>query len=64
MPVIAAYTEGKPFPSYLILGFTKNNRPLHIVIAIDETEKYIWIISVYEPDKKKWNETYTKRLEK
>lgn len=62
--VIAIYAEDKPLQSYLILGFTKNKRPVHIVVAIDEAEKYIWIISVYEPDKKKWNETFTKRLEK
>ena len=62
--IIAVYPNDKPLKSYLIFGFTKNKRPLHIVVALDETEKYVWIISVYEPDKKNWDETFTKRLEK
>ena len=62
--IIAVYPDNKPLKSYLTLGFTKNKRPLHMVVALDEAEKYVWIITVYELDKKKWNETYTKRLEK
>ncbi len=62
--IIAIYAEDKPLKSYLTFGFTKNKRPLHIVVALDETEKYIWVISAYEPDKKNWNETFTKRLKK
>ncbi len=64
LKIIATYAEDKPLTSYLTLGFTKNKRPLHIVVALDKVEKYIWIISVYEPDKTKWNETFTKRLER
>ena len=62
--IIAIYAEDKPLKSYLTFGFTKTKRPLHIVVALDETEKYVWIISAYEPDKKNWNETFTKRLKK
>ena len=60
--IIREYTEDKPLVSYLTLGFTNKNRPLHIVIALDENEKYIWVISVYEPNKSNWDETFTKRL--
>lgn len=62
--IIVVYPDDKPLKSYLTFGFTENKRPLHIVVALDEIEEYVWIISVYEPDKKKWDETYTKRLEK
>lgn len=48
----------------LILGFTNDNRPLHIVVAIDNFEKYIWIITVYEPSRNKWDETFSKRIVK
>jgi hypothetical protein len=34
-----------------------------MVIAIDDKEEYIWIITVYEPDKNKWDESYTRRIE-
>lgn len=62
--IITEYPEDKPLKSYLTSGFTKIKRPLHVVAALDETEKYVWIISTYEPDKKNWNETFTKRLKK
>jgi hypothetical protein len=62
--IITKYEDDKPLKSYLLLGFTKAKRPLHVIIAIDEIEKYIWIISVYEPDRKKWDETFKKRLKK
>ncbi len=60
--IIAEYSEDRPLKSYLILGFTQKGRPLHIVIALDKKEKYIWVITVYEPNKNKWDNTFTKRL--
>ncbi|MBU1680188.1 MAG: DUF4258 domain-containing protein [Bacteroidetes bacterium] len=60
--IIMEYAEDKPLVSYLVTGFTSQKRPLHIVIALDEKEEYIWIVTVYEPDKDKWDETFTKRL--
>ena len=33
--IIEAYYEDKPFPSFLVLGYTKVRRPLHIVIAVN-----------------------------
>ena len=60
--IIAEYSEDSPLKSYLILGFTQKGRPLHIVIALDKKEKYIWVITVYEPNKNKWDNTFTKRL--
>lgn len=60
--VIALYPEDKPLKSYLLLGFIKDTRPLHILVAIDEKEKYIWIITLYKPDKNKWNQTFTERI--
>ena len=29
--VIESYSEDKPLPSYLVIGYTKNKRPLHII---------------------------------
>jgi len=61
--VVSEYVDDKPLASYLVAGFTEENRPLHMVIAIDDKEEYIWIITVYEPDKNKWDESYTRRIE-
>ncbi len=60
--IIREYIKDKPLKSYLTLGFTNSKRPLHIVVALDVNAKYIWVISVYEPNKEKWDETFTKRL--
>jgi len=60
--VIASYPEDIPLKSYLLLGFTQNKRPLHIVAAIDEVAQLVWVITAYEPDKTQWNDSLTKRI--
>ena len=52
--IIEKYIDDKPFPSCLILGYTKNSRPLHIVCSFDNNSMHI--ITVYEPDKIKFND--------
>jgi hypothetical protein len=59
--VIESYSGDKPLPSYLVIGYTKNKRPLHIIVALDKIERYIWIITVYEPNQTIWSEQMTKR---
>lgn len=59
--LIESYPDDKPLPSYLIGGKTTLGRALHIVIALDEPAKYIWIITVYEPDTSIWENEYQKR---
>jgi hypothetical protein len=59
--IIESYTEDKPLPSHLVLGYTKNKRPLHILVALDKIERYIWIITEYEPDQTNWSAQMTKR---
>ena len=31
--IIKEYPEDRPHPSILVLGFTRNRRPIHIVVA-------------------------------
>jgi predicted ThiF/HesA family dinucleotide-utilizing enzyme len=59
--VIESYFDDKPLPSYLVIGYGKNRRSLHIVVALDNVERHIWIITVYEPDETKWSDQMTKR---
>jgi hypothetical protein len=59
--IIETNVEEKPLPSYLVLRYTQNKRPLHALVALDKNERYIWIITVYEPDPSKWNDQLTKR---
>lgn len=52
--VINEYSDDSPYPSCLIYGKTKKNRPLHIVSAYSNEENITIVITVYEPDPKKW----------
>jgi hypothetical protein len=45
---IRDYTEDRPFPSALFLGYI-GNKPLHVVAALDEMNKQAFVITAYEP---------------
>ena len=59
--IIESYDDDLPFPSVLINGLTQENRHLHLVVAINKDEKILIIITVYEPDKNKWINSFSKR---
>ena len=59
--IIETYPKDKPFQSYLLLGFISNNRPLHVVVAIDPNTKKAIVITVYIPDSKLWEEGFEGR---
>lgn len=61
LQVVEEYKDDKPFPSCLILGFTKSDRPIHLVFAINEIEKVVIIITVYQPDENKWVDNFKRR---
>ncbi len=58
--VIESYPEDKPFPSNLLLGW-EGSRPIHVVIARDDREKSIIIITAYEPDIAQWYPDFKRR---
>ena len=45
---IRDYTDDKPFPSALFLGYV-SGKPLHVVAACDETNRQAFVITAYEP---------------
>lgn len=49
--IIEEYPDDKYGPSCLILGSTKNGRPLHVQCSLPPT---VWIITLYEPDPQEW----------
>lgn len=61
--IIKEYPNDLPYPSLLLLGFC-DNRPLHIVLAFDNTNNICIIVTVYEPDPNLWKENYSRRIEK
>jgi hypothetical protein len=46
---IEDYPDDYPYPSALFLGWSQD-KPLHVVAALDETVPEIHVITVYEPD--------------
>jgi len=57
--IIEQYENDKPFPSCLMLGYTLDNRPLHIVISI--SSGVIWVITTYYPTLDRWELDYKTR---
>jgi hypothetical protein len=61
--IIERYEDDYPFPSVLINGRSRKGRYLHIVVGIDISEKRLYIITVYEPEPKKWTDNFSRRLQ-
>ena len=51
--LIEDYPDDKYSPSCLILGFTQENRPLHLQVSFADTPM-VRIITIYEPDSEEW----------
>ena len=57
--LVEEYPEDKYGPTWLILGFTRAGRPLHIQLSVAEVPQ-IRIVTLYEPDRNEW-EDYARR---
>ena len=60
---IENYPDDKPYPCALFLGFIKE-RPLHVVVALDETNKWVYIITAYEPNLEYFESDFKTRRKK
>ena len=58
--VIREYPDDRPFPSRLTLGWL-GERPVHVVSAVDAIDATTIIITVYEPDRTVWDETFRRK---
>ena len=59
--VIERYDEDFPLPTVLLNGRTAMNRPLHIVVGINEAEQILVVITAYEPDILRWTDNFSRR---
>lgn len=57
---ITEYPEDTPYPSKLLLGSWRGRR-LHVVVAFDEGSGKCVIVTVYEPDFRRWAEEFKTR---
>jgi hypothetical protein len=62
--IIEKYLNDKPYPSFLILGYEKDDlrKPIHVVFA--KIDRDVIIITVYRPNKLKWTNNYQTRIKK
>ena len=51
--IIENYPNDKPYPSYLLLGFSEE-KPIHIVVAYSESDDKIIFITAYRPNPDFW----------
>ncbi len=47
--VLEKEDDRKPFPTALIMGWN-GQQPIHAVVAVDDAQEWLYIITVYEPD--------------
>ncbi len=47
--IIASYPDDQPYPTYLILGWSRG-RPLHVVLALDAVQRRCYLVTAYSPD--------------
>ncbi|MEJ7676786.1 MAG: DUF4258 domain-containing protein [Segetibacter sp.] len=59
--VIFEYSYDKPYPSYLILKFVKS-KPIHVVVARNEADKFCFVVTVYEPNPKLWSADFKTKI--
>jgi hypothetical protein len=57
---IRDYAEDRPFPSALFLGYI-GDKPLHVVAALDEISRQVFIITAYEPSLEVFEPDYRTR---
>lgn len=58
--VIENYPDDRPYPSRLVLGW-QETRAVHVVAARNEEDDETIVITVYEPDPKKWESDFRRR---
>lgn len=57
--IIKQYKDDKPLPSCLILGFSIDNKYIHIVVSHDSD--YIYLITAYYPNIDQWENDFKTR---
>ncbi|MCD6422565.1 MAG: DUF4258 domain-containing protein [Elusimicrobia bacterium] len=61
--IIEQYPSARFFPSCLIFARI-NRKPVHVVVALDEKNSKVYIITAYIPDIKKFDESFERRRKK
>ena len=57
---IAEYPDDRPYASRLLLGVV-GGRPLHVVLAYDESTETGCVVTAYIPNPELWSDDFTTR---
>jgi len=57
---IEKYLDDPPCPGRLVLGWC-GGRPVHVVASDDPQDRVTVVITVYEPDPARWDESFKHR---
>ena len=55
--VVESYPNDTPYPSRLVLGWC-SGRPIHVVAADNPETQETIIVTVYEPDPRRWDPSF------
>jgi len=61
--IIEEYSKDKPFPSYLFSS-TSATRNIHVVLAFNEEDMVVYIITAYIPDLSRFDKDFRTRRKK
>src|SRR5205809_1020924 len=48
-------------PDCLVLGWMSSRKPVHAVVAIDETHDRLFVVTVYQPSLEEWEDGWRTR---
>lgn len=54
-------TTHRPLPDCLVLSQLPSKQPIHAVIAIDEAQDRIFVVTVYRPSPERWEDDWRTR---
>lgn len=53
--------QHRPLPDCLVLGWLAEEIPMHAVIAIDEAQSRLFVVTVYKPSPQEWQDDWQTR---
>jgi len=60
--IIEVYPDAhRPLPDCLVLAWLRVSEPLHAVIAVDQANSRIFVVTVYRPDPARWSNDWKRR---
>ena len=59
--IIERHDDDLPLHRLLLSGQTGRGRWLHVAVVVSLSEKRVTVLTTYEPDRRRWNEDFSRR---